>query len=291
MAVQPAQKGLFPVQIKAVRPEHSRPETEGGFPAVQYLPFGIEQLCYAAVEIRMLSVPRCGVGQRKTAFRRFCRGQLAAHQRLARTAAEPDAQRGGLLRCFNGQLYGSLGQCRCVHEKIAHTALRRGFKPDLPVQAAVGQIVDDKAEGRQAGVLARIQPHGQQVFCAAAHKVGNFDGEAGVAALMLPGQLAVQVDLRLMGGPVKAQEYPGRIGNGQCAAVTADHLIVRGVCVVERQLPAGMGQANRAAVNRFAPAEVLAPLLCKFPVITKTVSHRTNNPSSKMEIISSRASV
>ena len=108
---------------------------------------------------------------------------------------------------------------------------------------------------------------------------------------MLPHQLAVQVDLRLMGGAVKAQEYPGRIGNGQCAAVTADHLIVRGVCVVERQFPAGMGQAHRTAVNRFTPAEGIAPLLCKFPMIAKTVSHRTNNPSSKMEIISSRASV
>ena len=100
---------------------------------MQYLPIGIEQLCYAAVEIRMLGVPRCGIRQRKAAFRRFCRGQLAAHQRFARTAAEPDAQRSGLFRCFYGQLYGSLGQRRCVHEKIAHTALRRGFKPDLPV--------------------------------------------------------------------------------------------------------------------------------------------------------------
>ena len=133
VAVQPAQKGLFPVQVKAVRPEHSRPETEGGFLTVQHLPFGIEQFCYAAIEIRMLGVPWRGVRQRKTAFRRFCRGQLAAHQRFARTAAEPDAQRCGLLRCLNGQLHGSLRQCRCVHEKLAHTALRRGFKPDLPV--------------------------------------------------------------------------------------------------------------------------------------------------------------
>ena len=108
---------------------------------------------------------------------------------------------------------------------------------------------------------------------------------------MLPGRLAVQVDLRLMGGAVKAQEYPGRIGDGQCAAVTADHLIVRGVCVVERQLPAGMGQTHRTTANRFTLTEGIAPLLCKFPVIAKTVSHRTNNPSSKMEIISSRASV
>ena len=124
VAVQPAQKGLFPVQIKAVRPEHSRPKAEGGLTAVQHLPFGIEQLCYAAIEIRMLGVPWRGVRQRKTAFRRFCRGQLAAHQRFARTAAEPDAQRSGLLRCLNGQLHGSLRQCRCVHEKLAHTALR-----------------------------------------------------------------------------------------------------------------------------------------------------------------------
>ena len=133
VAVQPAQKGLFPVQVKAVRPERSRPKAEGGLTAVQHLPFGIEQLCYAAIEIRMLGVPWRGVRQRKTAFRRFCRGQLAAPQHLARTAAEPDAQRCGLFRCLNGQLYGSLGQRRCVHEKIAHTALRRGFKPDLPV--------------------------------------------------------------------------------------------------------------------------------------------------------------
>ena len=124
MAVQPAQKGLFPVQVKAVRPEHSRPKAEGGLTAVQYLPFGIEQLCYAAVESRMLSVPRRGVRQRKTAFRRFCRGQRAAHQRFACTAAKPYAQRSGLLRCFNSQLYSSFGQGRCIHEKIAHTALR-----------------------------------------------------------------------------------------------------------------------------------------------------------------------
>ena len=100
---------------------------------MQHLPFGIEQLCYAAIEIRMLGVPWRGVRQRKTAFRRFFRGQLAAHQRFARTAAEPDAQRTGLLRCFNSQLYDSLGQGRCIHEKIAHTALRRGLEPNLPV--------------------------------------------------------------------------------------------------------------------------------------------------------------
>ena len=58
VAVQPAQGGsFFPVQVKAVRPEHSRPEAEGGLPAVQHLPFGIEQLCYAAIEFRMLGVP------------------------------------------------------------------------------------------------------------------------------------------------------------------------------------------------------------------------------------------
>ncbi len=60
---------------------------------------------------------------------------------------------------------------------------------------------------------------------------------------------------------------------------------------MERQLSAGMGQTHRTTANRFTPTEGIAPLLCKFPVIAKTVSHRTNNPSSKMEIISSRASV
>ncbi len=130
--------------------------------------------------------PWRGVRQRKAAFRRFCRGQLAAHQCLARTAAEPDAQRSGLLRCFYGQLYGSLRQARCAHEKLAHTALRRGLEPDLPVETAVGQVVDDKAEGA-AGWGPRAYPAALPAdFLAAAHKVSNFDGEAGVAALMLP---------------------------------------------------------------------------------------------------------
>ena len=35
---------------------------------------------------------------------------------------------------------------------------------------------------------------------------------------MLPGRLAVQVDLCLMGGAVKAQEYPGRPGPGGAGA-------------------------------------------------------------------------
>ena len=51
---------------------------------------------------------------------------------------------------------------------------------------------------------------------------------------------------------------------------------IRAVC-----FPAGCALASSFDKN----------LLCKFPVIAKTVSHRTNNPSSKMEIISSRASV
>ena len=77
--------------------------------------------------------PWRGVRQRKTAFRRFCRGQLAAHQCLARTAAEPDAQRSGLLRCFYGQLYGSLRQLGVYTKNSLTVALRRGLEPDLPV--------------------------------------------------------------------------------------------------------------------------------------------------------------
>ncbi len=85
-----------------------------------------------------------------------------------------------------------------------------------------------KPKGGRLGSSRVSSRTASRFFLAAAHKVSNFDGKAGVAALMLPSRLAVQVDLCLMGGAVKAQEYPGRIGNGQCAAVTADHLIVRG---------------------------------------------------------------
>ena len=176
-----------------------------------------------------------------------------------------------------------------MHKQVRHAGFGGCFQPDLTVQPAVGEVVDDKSERRQSRVLARIQPHGEQIFCIAAHKIGNLQRKRRVAAQMLAHELAVYIDGSLVGCAVKPQKQPRRVGHGQGTAVAADHLVVGRVGVVERQFPAGVGQPHRLAGHRCAGAERVAPVFGKFPIVTKAVFHCTVIPSHKIEIISSSA--
>ena len=134
-----------------------------------------------------------------------------------------------------------------VDKQVGQAAFCRSFQPDLPVQPTVGQVVDDKAKGRDSRVFTGIQLHGQQVFTLPVHKVGDLHRKAGIAAPVLPGNSAVDPHHRLMGGSVKAEEQPGRSlyrRHPEPFAVAADHLVISGGGIVQRHLPAGMGQAD-----------------------------------------------
>ena len=74
---------------------------------------------------------------------------------------------------------GQRGSC---NENVLNIALLPDIQPDLPVQAAVGQVIDDVTEGRDFRVLRGVQPDAQQIFSAQGRRVGNFHPEAGVAA-------------------------------------------------------------------------------------------------------------
>ena len=63
MPVQTSQKGLFPVQIEAVRPENRRAEAETGPAHVQRLPLFIQQLRHASIEHRCFRCPGCRIRQ------------------------------------------------------------------------------------------------------------------------------------------------------------------------------------------------------------------------------------
>jgi len=63
MPVQTPQKGLFPVQIEAVRPENRRAEAETGLAHVQRLPLFIQQLRHAGIEHRCFRCPGCRIRQ------------------------------------------------------------------------------------------------------------------------------------------------------------------------------------------------------------------------------------
>ena len=239
----------------------------------------------------MVGTPGLGVGQGQRAFC-FCGGgQLLAHKCRAVRGAEAHPQHGSLFRSISS--YGDSGLCqrRRVHKQVGHAGGSGGFEPDLAVESAVGQVVDDEAEWRQGRVFPRVQPHGQQIFCVTMHKICNFQCKRRVAAQMFPHELAVQVDGSLVGRAVKPQKQPRRVRQGQRAAVAADHLVVCGVCVVERQFAAGMGQTHSLAWHGCAGAKGIAPDLGKFPIIAKAVFHRTAIPSHKIATISSSACV
>ena len=178
-----------------------------------------------------------------------------------------------------------------VDEQIGQAAFCRSFQPDLPVQPAVGQVVDDKAKGWNGRVFTGIQLHGQQVFTLPVHKVCDLHRKAGIAAPVLPGNPAVDPHHCLMSSAVKAEEQPGRSlhrRHPEPFAVAADHLVIGGGGIVQRHLPAGMGQADGLLFWHRQPlAKGFGPVVGKLPIIAKTVFHRGSTPSSKIEIISS----
>ena len=99
-----------------------------------------------------------------------------------------------------------MGQVRRVHKQVADPRLTGSLQPDLPVQAAVGQIVDDVAEGRNLRVFGGVQPDGQQVVLTQDGGLGNLYPETGVAASVLHQLPTVEKDGSDVGGPVKLEE-------------------------------------------------------------------------------------
>ena len=99
---------------------------------MQYLPIGIKQFRYAAVEIRMLGVPRCSIRQRKAHSADSAGGSWRLTSVLpallqSRTRSAAAFSGASTVSCTAASV--SVG----VYTKDRSHALRRGFKPDLPV--------------------------------------------------------------------------------------------------------------------------------------------------------------
>ena len=135
----------------------------------------------------MLSIPRLCVRDGKLDLSGFCRLCGLLGQQGAVCGLQPDADSRGSGRKLCRPLYHGVMQGGRVDEQVGQAAFCRGFQPDLPVQPAVGQVVDDKAKGRDGRVLPGVQLHGQQVFALPVHKVGDLHCKAGIAAPVLPG--------------------------------------------------------------------------------------------------------
>ena len=146
------------------------------------------------------------------------------------------------------------------------------IQPNLPVQAAVGQVVHRKAEGGNLGILPGVQLHRQQIFPAQVGFPGDFHPEAGIAAAVLGQRLAVEEHRGDMPRPVKLQKQPlprQLLPQFQPAPIAADHLVSGRIGIMQRQLLSRMRQPHRLP-GPHPQSEFLRPLGNKFPTIAQT---------------------
>ena len=67
---------------------------------------------------------------------------------------------------FHGSGELQTGKGGGIYKDIGEEAILPHIQPNLPVQPSVGQIVNNKAEGRDLAVFCGIQLHSNQVFTA-----------------------------------------------------------------------------------------------------------------------------
>ena len=120
------------------------------------------------------------------------------------------------------------------------------IQPDLPVQAAIGQIIDHKAEGRHRRILGGVQFYRHQILTGL-HRIGNLHPKCGIAAAVVGKLPAIDIDRGNMGRTVKLQEQPFAlhvIRHFQLPAVSADHLVAFVVGIMQGELLYRVGQPH-----------------------------------------------
>ena len=161
------------------------------------------------------------------------------------------------------------GQGGSGDEQIFNIAFLPDIQPDLPVQAAVGQIVDDMAEGRNFRVFGGVQPDGQQVVFPQPGGFGNLYPKTGVAASMLHQFPTVEKDGSDVGGPVKLEEnvLSRQLSpQGQDFPIAAEALIGLRIGVVKGNLLHGVGQAHGNSLS-LTQGKAVEPFRRKLPIV------------------------
>ena len=262
--VQPSQEGAPAVQVEAVGLEFHHPEAHLLLPHVHDLA-DFQQGHPAGIEHRVLRIPRPdsraldgddAVGGEGLAHQTPFAPQQLHQQQTALGVVELGTD-------FQGSQGGS------GDEQIFDVAFLPDIQPDLPVQAAVGQIVDDVAEGRNFRILGGIQPDGQQVVLSQPDGFGDLHPEAGVAAPVLHQLPTVEKDGSDVRRAVKLEEnVPSRqlSSQGQDFPIAAEALIGLRIGVVKGNLLHGVGQAHGNSPS-LTQGKAVEPFRRKFPIV------------------------
>ena len=175
--VQSPQESFLPVQVEAVRLEFGGTEAHLDLPRIHH-PADFQQGHPAGVENGMLRVPALDAGTADGDHAPGGECLLHQHPLALLQLHQKDAAFGILQSGLDFQG----GQVRDRYVQIFNIALFPDVQPDLPVKPAVGQIVDDKSEGRHLAVLRGVQLHRQPVFAVQNRRVGDVHPEGGIAA-------------------------------------------------------------------------------------------------------------
>ena len=263
MPVQPPEEKLLPVEIEAIGPEFRRPIAESHFLPVQHCP-ALQQFCPQGIQLGRVHRPGLGLRVGDP----LLRAALRLHQQLL---SVQDGKADGIVCPADLHLGHQRVRCRGGDEHIRDVALFPQVQPHLPVQAAIGQVVDDEAEGRDGRVFSGVQLHRQVDFSAEAGIVRDLQPEGSIAAAVAPHMDAVDVHIGPMGRAVKLQKQPfppPAFRDGQLPPVAANHLIVLRPGIMQGQLLHVVGQPHRLP-RPFPFEEGLAPFRRKFPIVAK----------------------
>ena len=279
MPIQAPEEVFFPIEIEAVGGELRRAETEVHLFFIQNAT-AIQKAHPAEIQVGVLRPPGAGVDAlgRDVVFPAAGVPQLLAGRR----------EDGNI--DIAGEAVGLHLDFRPVNggggdENILDAAASLFNQPCLPVESAVGKIVDHKAKGWNFRVLGGVQSDCQGIL-PGLHQAGDLQTEGGIAAAVLPCRHAVDKDGGNVGRAVELQEEPlaGNIlGQGELSAIAADHLIILVVNIMQRQLHRVVGQVNTLpcplVIHKF-----LAPLAGKFPTVANAGFH-TDSPSLTRKLV------
>ena len=86
---------------------------------------------------------------------------------------------------------------------ILNICLFPHIQPHFPIKTTVGQIINDKAEGRDFRIFGGIQLDGDKRIFAGGDKIGDLTAESGISAAVVGSLGAVYIDGGYVAGTVK----------------------------------------------------------------------------------------
>ena len=164
------------------------------------------------------------------------------------------------------------------HDRLGENVLEidglHDLQRNLPVNAAVGHIVDHVPERRNILAFAGVHTDGKKVVLSGLQTAGQLNGKRGISAAVSADTRSVQIDFRAVpcGADVQQNALSGpAFRRGNQMAVTAHHLIQAFIEIMIGQFFAGMRKTHfQKAVSAVRTgAESFAPFGCEQPVIVE----------------------